>query len=187
MRLLRFPRVGFLATLLFFFCVCGKAYALDSVVVELGSIEGDEEAERYGGAFRYAPETKWLESGSWYLSSYFEFGVTYWDGELGTEGEDSLVDFSLTPILRYQRSTSSGTIAPFFELGTGVHAHTETGIGDKDIDIPFSFGTHFGAGVRFGDTGRYELVYRFQHLSNAGLGNENPGLNFHVVQLGYHF
>ena len=44
MRLLRFPRVGFLATLLFFFCVCGKAYALHSVVVELGSIEGDEEA-----------------------------------------------------------------------------------------------------------------------------------------------
>ena len=183
----RFPRVGALCTLLLILCLCSKVYALDSLFLELGSVEGDEEAERYGGAFRYAPEKRWLESNNWYLSTYFEFGVAYWDGEFGTEGEDSLVDFGLTPVLRYQRSVNSGTFAPFFEFGTGVHAHTETGIGDKDIDIPFSFGTHFGIGVRFGETGRYELLYRFQHLSNAGLGDENPGLNFHAVQLGYHF
>jgi hypothetical protein len=125
----RFPRVGVLCTLFLILCLCSKVYALDSLFLELGSIEGDEEAERYGGAFRYAPEKRWLESNNWYLSTYFEFGVAYWDGEFGTEGEDSLVDFGLTPVLRYQRSVNSGAFAPFFEFGTGVHAHTETGIG----------------------------------------------------------
>jgi hypothetical protein len=24
-------------------------------------------------------------------------------------------------------------------------------------------------------------------LSNAGLGDDNPGINFHAVQIGYHF
>jgi len=187
MQLSRFPSFGTLFALLLVGCICGKANALDSIFLELGTIEGDEEVDRYGGSFRYTPETKWLESNNWYLSSYFEFGVTYWDGEIGTEGEDSLVDFGFTPVLRYQRAIGAGSIAPFFEFGAGAHAHTETGIGDKDIDIPFSFGSHFGAGARFGEQGRYELVYRFQHLSNAGLGDENPGLNFHVVQLGYYF
>jgi lipid A 3-O-deacylase len=157
-----------------------------SVVLELGTIEGDENVERFGGAFRWAPDKKWLVSEDWYLSSYFEFGVTYWDGNKGTEDKDTLVDFSLTPVLRYQRELGEG-IAPFVEFGLGAHAHTETGIGNKDLDIPFSFGTHVGAGTRFGAQGAYEIAYRFQHLSNAGLGDENPGLNFHVIQLGYHF
>jgi hypothetical protein len=168
-----------------FFAGANVALA-NSVVLELGTIEGDENAERFGGAFRLAPEKKWFASGDWYLTSYYEFGVTYWDGDKGTEDKDSLVDFSFTPVFRYQRTLES-EIVPFVEFGAGAHIHTETGIGDKDIDIPFSFGSHIGAGARFGEQREYEITYRFQHLSNAGLGDENPGLNFHVIQFGYHF
>jgi hypothetical protein len=32
-----------------------------------------------------------------------------------------------------------------------------------------------------------DLGYRYQHLSNAGLGDSNPGINFHLVRLAYHF
>jgi hypothetical protein len=167
-------------------CFAAPATALDSVLLELGMNEGDEDVERYGAALRWDLGVKWLETGDWYLGTYLEASVTYWDGTRGTTGENDLVDFGLTPILRYQRSPSHG-LAPFVELGVGAHAHTEDGIGDRDFDIPFAFGTHFGAGARFGDGGRYELVYRFQHLSNAGLGDDNPGINFHVIQLGYHF
>jgi hypothetical protein len=168
-----------------FFAGANTAFA-NSVALELGTIEGDENAERFGGAFRVESDKKWFAAGDWYLGTYFEFGLTYWDGDKGTEGKDSLVDFSVTPIFRYQRKLGE-SVAPFVEFGTGAHVHTETGIGNKDIDIPFSFGTHVGAGARFGAKGAYEVTYRFQHLSNAGLGDENPGLNFHVIQLGYHF
>ncbi len=162
------------------------AAALDTLLFEIGTTEGKEDAERYGGAARLDLPGKWLDNGAWHLASYLEFSVTYWDGELGTEGEDDLVDFGLTPVLRYQRDPSAG-FAPFVEFAAGLHVHTEDGIGNRDFDIPFAFGSHIGAGARFGEQGRYELVYRFQHLSNAGLGDENPGINFHVLQLGYHF
>lgn len=162
------------------------AAALDSVLLEFGTSEGDEDTERYGGAARWDLGGKWLVTGDWHLTSYLELGITYWDGRNGTTGNDSLVDFGLTPVLRWQRDPASG-IAPFAELGVGAHGHTEDGISDEDFDIPFAFGSHFGLGARFGGQGRYEVIYRFQHLSNAGLGDENPGINFHVVQLGYHF
>lgn len=164
----------------------GSAYAVDAALFEIGMSESDEDAERYGGALRWDVGGTWWKTGDWSLSSYVEVSVTYWDGELGRTGEDDLVDFGLTPVLRYQRDPAHG-LAPFVELGLGAHVHTEDGIGNKNFDIPFSFGSHFGAGARFGAGGRYELVYRFQHLSNAGLGDDNPGINFHAIQLGVHF
>ena len=166
--------------------LAAPALALDTVLLELGTSESDEDAERYGGALRWDLGGPWLKTGDWNLGASVEFSVAYWDGEEGRTGEDSLVDFGLTPVLRYQRNPAGG-FAPFAELGVGAHVHTEDGIGNKNFDIPFSFGNHFGVGARFGAQSRYELVYRFQHLSNAGLGDDNPGINFHAIQLGYHF
>lgn len=160
--------------------------ALDTVVLELGFNEGDEDVERYGGAARWNFGGMWHQIGDWQLNSYLELSVTYWDGTRGTTGENDFVDFGLTPVFRYQRQPVEN-FSPFVEFGVGVHGHTEEGIGDRDFDIPFAFGTHFGAGARFGAQGRYEIIYRFQHLSNAGLGDDNPGINFHAIQLGYHF
>ena len=158
-----------------------------ALLLEGGINEGDEDVKRYGGAVRYNFGPDWSRGGDWRLGVYLELSFTYWDGENGTTGENEFIDFGLTPVLRYQRNPTTGGIAPFAEFGAGAHLHTEDGIGDRDFDIPFAFGSHFGIGARFGAQGRYELVYRFQHLSNAGLGDDNPGINFHAVQLGYHF
>jgi lipid A 3-O-deacylase len=166
--------------------VAAPVAAVDTVLFEIGMTESDENAERYGAAARWNLGGKWLKTGDWELVSYLEVSATYWDGEQGRTGEDGLADFGLTPVLRWQHDPALG-FAPFAEFGVGAHVHTEDGIGNKDFDIPFSFGSHFGAGARFGTGGKYELVYRFQHLSNASLGDSNPGINFHVIQLGYHF
>ena len=108
------------------------APAVDTLLLELGTNEGEEEVDRYGGAVRWDFPFKWLSSGDWHLGSYIELSVTYWDGTRGTEGDDELVDFGLTPVFRYQRDPAHG-IAPFIELGLGVHVHTEDGIGDRAI------------------------------------------------------
>jgi hypothetical protein len=62
-----------------------------------------------------------------------------------------------------------------------------TELGDRNFDIPFSFGDHLGAGLRFGTEGEFDLGYRYQHLSNLSLGDSSPGMNFHVGRLGLHF
>ncbi|MEM7540607.1 MAG: acyloxyacyl hydrolase [Pseudomonadota bacterium] len=176
------------AALILLTCVTlgfSDANAIDALLIEGGFSESDESAERFGAAVRWNVFGNLYEVGDWKLTSYIEANVTYWDGDPGRTGEDSLVDFSLTPTFRYGLQRDS--FAPFVELGLGAHVHTEDGIGDKNFDVPFAFGSHFGAGARFGADNRYELVYRFQHLSNAGIGDDNPGINFHAIQLGIHF
>lgn len=162
------------------------AQALDSIALELGTAESDEDVNRFGIALKWDWNAKWLTVGDWSLGGYWEVGANYWDGDEGRTGNDSLGDFHLTPVMRYQHNNETG-FAPFVELGLGAHLHTDSEIGDKDFDIPFSFGSHLGLGAKFGAGQRYELLYRFQHLSNASLGDENPGINFHVIHLGYRF
>lgn len=166
--------------------MAGSAFALDRVTFEYGNSAGDADVNRYGGSLTWDWGVKWLETGTWFLGGYTETGLNYWESDPGSTGNDSLVDGHITGVMRWQRAPSTG-IAPFLELGLGAHGHSESGIENKDFDIGFAFGSHLGGGVRFGENGRYELMYRFQHLSNASIGDKNPGINFHLFNLGYHF
>ena len=57
----------------------------------------------------------------------------------------------------------------------------------RQFSTAFQFGDHVGVGVRFGDKGKYELGYRYQHFSNAGIKEPNQGVNYNEVRLQYHF
>ena len=162
------------------------AYAIDKIAVEYGTAADAAEVDRYGAVATLDWNVKWLPMGSWFLGGYWEAGVNFWDSNPGLTGSDSLVDLHVTPVFRWQREVDSG-FAPFVEFGVGPHGMTDTKIENKDFDIGFAFGSHLGAGVRLGDKGRFEFLYRFQHLSNASIGDKNPGINFHLFQLGYHF
>ena len=122
-----------------------------------------------------------MESPNWTGTTYLEVSVSYWDGQEGRTNNDSLVDFGLTPVFRLQKKGEG--LKPFAEFGVGAHLHTEDGIGDENFDIPFAFGSHLGFGFRFGPSSKYELLYRFQHLSNASLGDKNPGAE--ILSLSY--
>ena len=157
-----------------------------TVTIEGGLTEDRVDARRYGANLRWELPLQLFQVGDWHMVSLVEFGINVWDSSKGSTGEDSLVDFGLAPVLRYEIDPKRG-FAPFVEAGAGLHLHTQNGLNDKDFDIPFAFGSHVGLGTRFGSDGAYELMYRYQHQSNAGLGDNNPGINFHVLSLGMHF
>jgi opacity protein-like surface antigen len=48
---------------------------------------------------------------------------------------------------------------------------------------------HWGGGVRLRPRGRHALVlaYRFQHFSNGNQLGSNPGVNSHVVLVGWSY
>lgn len=161
------------------------AAALDAVALEGGS--GDRGINRYGIALQWDWGAQWLSLGDWHLGGYWELSASYWDGDEGRSGNDSLGEFGLTPVFRWQTAKPIYGIMPFLEAAVGVHGMTDTEIEDKDFDTEFAFGSHGGAGIRFGQEGRFELGYRYQHLSNLGIGDSNPGINFHLVRLSYHF
>ena len=57
--------------------------------------------------------------------------------------------------------------------------------GDDDFGGPFQFTSHIGLNYRFGD--HLSIGYRLQHMSNAGIYDKNPGINFNMLELGYFF
>lgn len=160
------------------------SYAATFVALEGGF--GDDEAHRIGAAVGWEWDKPLVSLGRWDLRGYWELSVSYWDTDRGRTGNDSLVDFGFAPVFRLQPELGLG-IQPYIEGAVGIHITTHDEFGDKDFSIPFAFAPHAGAGIRFGFARRLELGYRFQHLSNAGLGEFNPGINFHLVHLSYYF
>jgi hypothetical protein len=57
--------------------------------------------------------------------------------------------------------------------------------GDTDFGEPFQFTSQIGLSWRPG--AHLELSYRFQHMSNAGINDNNSGLNLHMFGIGYRF
>ena len=165
-------------------------FSPDAVAVEGGVDQRNQHrtsAYRVGGALVWDWGVKWFPFHGWYLGGQWEANVGYWNGESGRTGVDQLYDFGITPVFRVQTDDRILGVYPFVEGAIGAHIFSETEFGDRQFGINYSFGDHLGAGVRFGDHGQYELNYRFQHLSNAGLGKYNSGINFHVFRLVYHF
>lgn len=165
----------------------GCSLAVDGIGVE-GGFDTEEGIDRLGIETRWAWGRSWFAEGDWYLGGMWETNASYWWGEAGRTGNDWLFDFGLTPVLRLARHTPIGGVAtPYAELGAGVHVLSESGIEDFDLGINFTFGSYVGTGVRLGQSQQWELGYRFHHLSNAGLSDDNPGIEFHQLRLGYWF
>jgi hypothetical protein len=76
-----------------------------------------------------------------------------------------------------------------------VRLHAEVSAGVVRFGSPllasnatrFNFAYDMGVGIRMEvpGAGRAELGFRRQHLSNAGLGKVNPGLDSHVAYIGF--
>ncbi|MGQ0658208.1 MAG: acyloxyacyl hydrolase [Chromatiales bacterium] len=159
--------------------------AVDGIAVEIGV--GDEDSARGGAAAQWDWRRNLFSAGDWYLSGFWELSLSYWDGDNGSTGNGSLGEAGFTPVFRMQPRTAVSGVVPYLEAAIGLHVMTATELGDRDFDIPFAFGDHVGAGLRFGPQGGFDLGYRFQHLSNASIGDSNPGINFHLFRLGNHF
>ena len=159
--------------------------AIDGVAFEGGM--GEDNTYRGGFGLQWDWGVEWFPVGDWYLGGYWEASFSYWDGEEGWTGTESLGEFGIAPVFRIQSHNPIYGLWPYLEGAIGLHVMTDDELGKKDFSIPFTFGDHLGTGARFGTNGQYEIGYRFQHLSNAGLWDSNPGINFHLARFVYHF
>lgn len=157
------------------------SYAVDGVSVEVGGGDGAD-LGRIGVQWDW--KARWLQGRNWHVGGYWDLGLGYWHGSAPPGLNEDLVEAGLTPVLRLQRNELSG---PYLEGGIGFHLLSRTSLGEKRFSTAFQFGNHIGAGYRFGSKRAYDLGYRFQHLSNAGIKRPNRGINFHQIRLQYHF
>lgn len=126
--------------------------------------------------------TDWRLPWSWELGRGFGLD-SYLAGSLGWLGDD-------------REGAVTGSLGPAFRLTyaglpvsvVGGSSPTFIGrnrFGPLNLGSAFQFTSHLG--VAWAVFPRLELGYRFQHMSNAGIDDDNPGLDSHVVMLAWRF
>jgi lipid A 3-O-deacylase len=132
-------------------------------------------------------EQRWFSDRDWVLGGYWDLSVGHWHAHNPEGGNHDVGDVGVTPVFRVTERVRSA-YAPYAELAVGIHYLSEHRIyAGRDMSTHFQFGDHVGLGVSFGAQQAWDLGVRLQHLSNAGLKNPNPGINFYQVRAAYHF
>ena len=157
---------------------------MDGIDIVGGSGEG---TDNYRFAFSWMFYRTYIASGRWSLSGSLTANISSFDGRLShTRQRVELRDVGLTPTwVLWSNAYENRLFQPFIEFGIGLHYLNEKDLPTKHLSTNFQFGDHLGFGTRFGPDHRYKLTYQFQHLSNGGIDTPNPGINFHLVSLGF--
>ena len=152
-----------------FFLSSPSCFAVDAVAVEVG--RGEERTN----LLRVSLTDNWRKrvplGDEWRLAGYWEFTAGLWDNP-----EDSTAELAVTPVFRLEHGRF------YVEGAIGFHLVQTHISAQRTFSTAFQFGDHLGAGMHFG---RYDLCMRVQHLSNGGLRDPNPGINFVLVRLQY--
>jgi lipid A 3-O-deacylase len=124
-----------------------------------------------------------FELGSARISGYWEASVSQWSyPSADVRRTAGLVQLGLIPVFRWR--PAQGASPWFAEVGIGATLTTVAYQTDrKRFSTRFNFGDHLAVGRSFGLMRAHELSLRFEHFSNAGIKQPNPGESF--VQLRY--
>jgi lipid A 3-O-deacylase len=166
------------------------AHAVDGLSLEYGKSDAsNSDVKLYRVGLQWDWKKRWFDTGNWHLGGYWDLALGYWDNRtapaLRTHG--SITDIGFTPVFRFQQNNPRG-MSPYIEAAIGVHLLSATSVStERKFGSSFQFGDHVGLGLRFGDKGQFDIGYRYQHLSNAGIKAPNQGINFHQLRLQYHF
>jgi hypothetical protein len=118
----------------------------------------------------------WNLSTNWHMQSRIDLST----GWLGQHGDNAFIG-TLGPSLELSRARFPVSL----EAGFSPTYISRYQFGNTDLGTRAQFTSHIGLNLDV--TSRWRLGYRFQHMSNAGIKEPNPGFNLHVVSVGYLF
>lgn len=131
------------------------------------------------------PGLNWWDIGGWHFSLIGEAHLAYWHANEGAFHND-VYEFGVTPMVRFIKD--AGAIRPYIEAGAGVRVLSHPTITDTyTLSTAFQFSETVGIGAQFGSRQQYQAGVRFQHVSNGGIKEPNPGINFTQLYLQYNF
>jgi hypothetical protein len=173
------------AAVALFFIGSASAHA-DQFGIQFGAGVADHDVRKLDFAGVWDPGLQWWHIGGFHFTLVGEAHAAYWNvGESGAVHPD-IWEFGLTPVIRIIKDT--GWFRPFFEAGIGVRLLTHARqTADRTMSSSFQFADLVGVGAQFGSHQNYQVGVRFQHLSNAGLDQPNPGANFSQIYVQYNF
>jgi len=136
----------------------------------------DEDFKQYEGFITWKlPWTRQWDSG-WTLGTYLETNA----GVLRGDGESAFVG-SIGPVIYITGFKEKIDIS----MGINPTIISKHKFGDEDLGGPIEFTSHLGLNLNIDR--HFTIGYRLQHMSNAVLYDANPGLNLHMIEMGYRF
>lgn len=164
------------------------AHAVDGFSLEYGkSDSSNSDVSEAGASLQWKWDRKWFEGSDWHVGGYWEASIRQWENGSALKTNSGLTDIGFTPVFRLQQNKLAN-VAPYLEGAIGLHLLSKSSVStQRDFGSSFQFGSHVGAGIRFGQKWEYDLSYRYQHLSNVGLQRPNQGINFNQIRFAYHF
>ena len=158
----------------------------DTFGVQLGAAYArHDDVKKIDLGFVWDPGLTWWDNGNWHFSLIGEAHLAYWRASLG-DNRNVVWEGGVTPIVRFIED--SGAIRPFVEAGVGVRLLSHpTVVEHYSLSTAFQFSPMIGVGAQFGSHQQYQVGFRLQHLSNAGIKDPNPGINFSQLYLRYNF
>lgn len=91
------------------------------------------------------------------------------------QGSENRYFASLGPTLRL--ANDRWRMPLFMDLGLSPTVIDGSTYGDRDFGTSFNFTSHIALGLRFGQTKNHVVKLRYQHISNGGIDEVNPGVN----------
>ncbi|SIT36941.1 Lipid A deacylase [Paraburkholderia ribeironis] len=163
---------------------CGLASA-DQFGVQVAAGAGDEHVKKFDLGVAWDPGLTWWQIGDWHFSLIGEAHAAWWHTNEGDVHND-IGEVGVTPVIRFIKG--SGSIRPFVEVGAGIRLLSSPRISSTfTLGTAFQFANLAGVGLQFGSRQQYLAGYRFQHISNGGIKEPNPGINFSQLYLQYNF
>ena len=141
----------------------------------IGDDRNNESFSQYEAYATFSLPWRWVTESQWTIGSFVgvNAGVLTCEGEafVGSIGPGA---YLMSPGKRF-----------VFSAGIYPTYISEATFGDDDFGETFQFTS--AVGVNYNFLRSMTIGYRFQHMSNAGISSENPGLNMHMIELGYRF
>ena len=159
--------------------------AADQFGIQVAAGVADNHFHKLDLGFVWDPNLTWWQIGDWHFSLVGEAHVAWWHTDEG-DVHDNIGEIGISPVIRFIKG--SGAVRPFIEVGTGVRLLTSPTISENyTLSTAFQFANMAGVGVQFGARQQYLAGFRFQHVSNGGIKEPNPGINFSQLYLQYNF
>ncbi|RKP49226.1 acyloxyacyl hydrolase [Trinickia fusca] len=157
----------------------------DTVGVQIAGGIGRHHVRAVDLGLVWDPGCNFWGIGGWHFSLLGEAHVAYWHTNEDAVHND-VYAFGAQPMLRFIKD--EGAIRPYVEAGAGVRVLSHPTITDHyTLSTAFQFTELVGVGAQFGSHQQYQAGFRFQHVSNAGIKEPNPGINFSQLYLQYNF
>ncbi|GEM_PF-3800856 len=143
--------------------------------LEIGSTVDGSSVARAVGSWWLPKQMLVGENGNFAARIEIDMGVL--------DTRDTTFDMGFQPVLRY--SYDRYEISPYLDLGAGIHFLSRANIRGRQLGGAFQFSVLAGTGVCFYK--KWDIGYRFFHISNADIHDNNDGRDEHLVVLTWHF